>query len=547
MAASERAPLLPDAAGDSAFSALVDAEHGIDPNESTFMPHPQARVERSLAQIIVVLGAMWIGTFLAALDGTIVATIFGTVGSEFSVSKSVGWLGTSYLVTQTAFQPLYGRMSDIFGRKPATLFASGVFLGGTLLCGLARSFSGLCAARAVAGIGGGGLTSMSTIVTSDLVSLKMRGTWQGLGNVVFAAGAALGGPLGGLLADRGSSWRLAFLVQVPLGILHFAVVSRKVDIPAGPGRVVDKLRRIDVLGALTLVGAVSALLVGLSLGGNELPWEHPVVLGALVGALVLAFAFVFVEDRVAREPIMPLALMRERTPACVALTCLFISITVFSVLFNVPLYFTTVLQRLPSSAGLHLIPNALGASTFSLGSGIFMARTGTYRTLVLVCGIGGFVGPAMMFLWTRGVTHEAFLWATMPWAGAALGTILTVTLVALIGSVDPHEMAAATGMSYLFRAIGSVLGISLSNALLQNALRRALYAAGLPPSVAEAIRSDAHVLRELTGPTLDAALGAYNHAMGQVFLFTTVCGVLAYLCLVPIEEKPLPGHQPHRA
>lgn len=185
-------------AQESAFSAIQGAAHGVDPNSSAFVPLDQSHFSVSgiggaiaeepeepplRADIWVIMGAMWIGSFLAALDGTIVATIMNSVGSEFRVSKEVGWLGTSYLLTQTAFQPLYGRASDIFGRKAATLFASVVFLIGSLLCGLSQTFWQLCAARAIAGIGGGGLTTMATLVTSDLVSLKARGTWQGLGNL----------------------------------------------------------------------------------------------------------------------------------------------------------------------------------------------------------------------------------------------------------------------------------------------------------------------------------------------------------------------------
>ena len=143
--------------------------------------------------------------------------ILGTIGSEFGKSNSIAWLGTSYLLTQTAFQPLYGRFSDIFGRKAATLFASAVFLLGSLACGLSKTFPQLIAARAFAGIGGGGLTTMSSIVTSDLVSLRQRGTYQGLGNVVYAAGAAIGGPLGGYLGD-GIGWRWAFLIQVSITV-----------------------------------------------------------------------------------------------------------------------------------------------------------------------------------------------------------------------------------------------------------------------------------------------------------------------------------------
>lgn len=546
-------------AHESAFSAFQDAAHGVDPNSSAFAPPAdhshvtnatpgeaiaEAEAGRPLGALLLVMGAMWIGTFLAALDGTIVATILGTVGSEFGVSKTVGWLGTSYLLTQTAFQPLYGRLSDIFGRKPATLFASSVFLVGSLFCGLSRSFTQLCIARAIAGIGGGGLTSMATIVTSDLVSLKARGTWQGLGNLVFATGAAIGGPLGGALADGGIGWRWAFLVQVPLCVVHFAVVSWKINIPAGPGSVQEKLRRVDVWGALSLVSAVASVLVGLNLGGNELPWGHPLVLSTLIGGLILAVVFVYVERNVAREPLMPMSVLFHRTPGFVALTCWFISISQFGILFNVPLYFTAVKGTTAADAGMHLMPNAITASACSLGSGLIMGRTGKYRKMLLLGGAFAVLGPLGMCFWNRKTTSEFAYWMTMPWGGAAFGSILTITLVALIASVDPKDMAPATGVTYLFRAVGSVLGISLSNTLLQNSLKANLRYRHVPAEIAEQIRENVSMLHQLTGKLHSHAVQAYQDSMRAVFIWIALTGFLAFVCLFFIEEKPLPGHQP---
>ena len=542
-------------AQESAFSAVCGATHGVDPNSSSFMPpgdlsqlnvHGQntSAPTHSLSELLLIMGAMWVGTFLAALDGTIVATILSTVGSEFQVSKTVGWLGTSYLLTQTAFQPLYGRLSDIFGRRTATLFASSVFLVGSLLCGLSRTFTQLCVARAIAGIGGGGLTSMATIVTSDLVSLKARGTWQGLGNLVFATGAALGGPLGGALADGGIGWRWAFLLQVPLCVVHFTVVSIKVNIPAGPGSMMEKLRRVDVWGALSLVLAVTALLIGLNLGGNELPWLHPLVLLSLLVACVLLCLFVYVEAHVAREPLMPMSVLFRRTPGFVSLACWFISISQFGILFNVPLYFIAIKNTSVASAGMHLIPNAIAASFCSLGSGIIMGRSGKYRLIMLLGGLCAVVGPLMMCFWNGRTTSKFTYWITMPWGGAGFGSTLTITLVALIASVDPRDMAPATGVTYLFRAVGSVLGISLSNSLLQNALKYHLRKASIPSEIIEAIREDVGTLTQLTGKLHKRALWAYENSMHAVFVWILLTAGMSFVCQFFIEEKPLPGHAP---
>ncbi|GAK63741.1 major facilitator superfamily transporter [Moesziomyces antarcticus] len=545
-------------AQESAFSAIQGAAHGVDPNSSAFVPLDQSHFSVSgiggaiaeepeepplRADIWVIMGAMWIGSFLAALDGTIVATIMNSVGSEFRVSKEVGWLGTSYLLTQTAFQPLYGRASDIFGRKAATLFASVVFLIGSLLCGLSQTFWQLCAARAIAGIGGGGLTTMATLVTSDLVSLKARGTWQGLGNLVYATGAALGGPLGGALADGGLGWRWAFLVQVPLCAVHFAVVSWKIDIPAGPGSMIEKIKRIDALGSLSLVTSVTLILVGLSLGGNEREWSDKLVLGSLIGGGAVLVLFVLIERYVAREPLMPMSVLFNRTPGFVAIACWFITMSQFGIIFNVPTYFQSVEQTASSYAGLHLIPNAIIASSCSLGSGLIMARTGRYRKMLLLGGLFGFLGPLMMCFWHRG-TSEVFYWATMPFGGAAYGSILTITLVALIASVDPKDMAAATGVTYLFRATGSVLGISLSSAILQNSLQKNLEKTDIPRKVIQLIRQDAGAIKELSKPLRQAAIGAYEQSMHTVFIAIAAAGFFAFLALFFIEERDLPGKKP---
>ncbi|KAK0524111.1 hypothetical protein OC842_005932 [Tilletia horrida] len=549
-------------AQESAFGAIRDAAAGVDPNASAFVPAPdashfsiqplpnqpgasvisiQAPPQRN--DVLLIMSAMWIGTFLAALDGTIVATILSTVGSEFRVSREVGWLGTSYLLTQTAFQPLYGRASDIFGRKAATLFASAIFLIGSLLCGLAGSFWQLCAARAIAGIGGGGLTTMATIVTSDLVSIKARGTWQGLGNLVYAAGAAFGGPLGGLLADGGLGWRMAFLIQVPLCAIHFGVVSYKVDIPAGPGSVVEKLKRIDYLGSLSLVASVTLGLIGLSLGGNEREWSDPLVIGTIAGGLGGLVVFTLIEKYVAREPLMPMAVLFTKTPGFVALACWFISMSQFSIIFQVPLYFSAVEQTSSSYAGLHLIPNAVIASSCSLGSGLIMARTGKYRRMLLAAGVMAFIGPFMMTFWQRGKTSEPFYWISMIPGGAGYGGILTISLVALIASIDPKDMAAATGVTYLFRATGSVLGISLSSAILQNFLQRNLEKSGLPQKTIDLIRQDVRSIRALPKSTRNLAIGAYQAAMHNVFIGTAAAGLFALLCLLPIAEHALPGNK----
>ncbi|KAK4049022.1 hypothetical protein OIV83_004383 [Microbotryomycetes sp. JL201] len=552
---SERTPLLQnqqasaaasqeDAAAYAAASesAIQSAFHG-DVNASAFQVPAVAQVaedEETLpaataplvteppmrSDLFLVLGGMWVGTFLAALDGTIVATILST-----------------------SFQPLYGRFSDIFGRKSATLFASAIFMLGSLACGLSRTFPQLIAARAFAGIGGGGLTTMSSIVTSDLIPLRKRGVYQGLGNVVYAGGAAIGGPLGGWLGDT-IGWRVAFLIQVPLCVVHFAIVAWKVDIPAGGGDFMSKIKRIDFLGSFTMVASVALLLVGLSLGGNEREWADPLVWGTIIGGVAGIIIFVLIEKYVAREPLLSPKILFSRTPGFVSLTNWFITMSQFAIIYSIPLYFAAVKQYSTSYSGTFLIPNAVFASTASLLAGLYMARTGVYRTLLISVGFLGWVGPLAMILWNRKVTPEWAYWLSMIPAGIgyggtfAISRILTITLVALIAAVEPAQMASATGVSYLFRATGSVLGISLSTSILQNSLKSQLHKRIVGKGsrkIIENIRLDVNYIKTLPHHLQIAAIDSYEHAMHVVFIATFVAALAAFVCLLMIPQLGLPG------
>ncbi|KAG8809967.1 hypothetical protein FRC17_003151, partial [Serendipita sp. 399] len=308
---------------------------------------PRNLNEVSRAKLIWILGALWTAVFLGAMDGTIVATLQSPIGDYFKQSHKASYIG---------------RLSDILGRKGAMLLAMSLFTFGTLLCGLAPSMGALIAARTIAGMGGGGLMSVSSITVTDLIPLRNRGLFQGLANIMFGAGAGLGGPLGGIIADT-FGWRIAFLFQIPLLLISSALIAIHVDItlPRAPLTLKQKLARIDWLGSITLVGFVSSLLIGLNLKETEdLEWSDWRVYGRLIASALSLGAFVFVESRVSLEPVMPMRLLLSRTPLAVALTNFFGSIVSFSVLYNVPLYFMAVRLQTASDAGLHLLPNSVG-------------------------------------------------------------------------------------------------------------------------------------------------------------------------------------------
>jgi MFS family permease len=406
----------------------------------------------------LVCGSLWLATFLVALDGTLVATLLSDIGSVFHASNQSSWLGTAYLLSLCAFTPIYGRLSDIIGRRNAHLLGMGFFTLGTVLCAVAPSMWFLIGARCVAGIGGGGITSVSTIIMSDLVDLHHRGLFQGYVNIFYGLGAALGGPAGGWISDT-FGWRMAFVVQIPILVLAAFLVYTNVRVPQSsapkqppslptssvttPPRSLFRsaVARIDSLGSITLVGAVGTLLLGFSLktssttsAGAEYAWTDPMIWGLLLASLVLSAAFILVEGYYATEPILPLSLLTRRTPIAVALTNFLMVMNSFSVLYNVPLYFTAVRLESSSIAGAHLLPNSILIGAGSLAVGYTMRKTGKYYWAAIVCALIILTSSVMLVFWNK----DSPAWLT--WVGQAPGGfgyagVLTTTLVALMTSV----------------------------------------------------------------------------------------------------------------
>lgn len=251
-----------------------------------------------------ILPALAVGIFLAAADQTIIVSSYGKIGSEFEALNLASWIATSYFLTLTSFQPLYGKLSDIFGRKACLLFAYFVFGVGCIFCGLAQNMLQLIGARAFAGIGGGGMTTVVSILLSDVVPLRERGKWQGYLNIVFATGASTGAPLGGVLADY-VGWRWAFLAQGPLCLVAFLATYLALQLPQKDDtHWREKLRRVDFLGAAILICAVFLLLLAMDRGSN-VSWKSLLTIISISVSLPLFLVFMLVEMKVAREPFAP--------------------------------------------------------------------------------------------------------------------------------------------------------------------------------------------------------------------------------------------------
>ena len=253
--------------------------------------------------------------------------------------------------------------------------------------------------------------------------------------------------------------------------------------------------------------------------------------------------FVWLETRVAAEPLMPTQILARRMPACVSLACGLVSLCQFGVLYHVPLYFLAVQGTSTVQAGAYLVPNVLAASVCSLVSGRLVSRTGSYRAMVLLSGLLTVLGALSMCFWSRRATPAWAYWLTMPWVGAGFGSTLTVTLVALVLSVDPMEVAPASGVTYLFRAVGSILGVSCTHSLFQRSLAWYLRRTPLPAHLVHDMRADIGTLATLTGASRTWAVSAYETSMHAVFVWLLCLSLAALACLCCVRAHVAPPHR----
>ncbi|ORY19774.1 major facilitator superfamily domain-containing protein [Clohesyomyces aquaticus] len=420
--------------------------------------------------------AIAIGVFLAAADQTLVVSTYGTIGTDLKALNNTSWIATAYFLTLSAFQPVYGKLSDIFGRKECLLFAYTIFGLGSLCCGLARNMGELIAARAFAGIGGGGMTTVVSILMSDVVTLRERGTWQGYINIIYASGSAAGAPIGGLLADS-IGWRWAFLVQAPLCVLAFIAVAAILDLPKQDhSHWREKILKIDFLGALILVSAVFGLLVGLDRGSN-VSWSDPITIAGLC-TCPLFIVFVLVEKYVASNPFAPGRIILNRSLFACYLCNFFSFGGWLASLFFIPLYWQVSQGYNAARAGLLLVPCIFSGVSGSLIGGIYMQKTGQYYWITGIAYSNLVVGLAVILLFAGVVTQNiAAMVVGTCICGFSNGIGVTTTLIGLIANASHADQAVATACSYLFRSLGSVFGISMCATAFNQVLRKTLKAA----------------------------------------------------------------------
>ena len=427
------------------------------------------------SRVVAMMGAL-LAILLAALDQTIVATAIPRIVEEFQGLEHLSWVFSAYMLAQTVTIPLYGKLSDIYGRRSFYLAGIVIFLIGSALSGQSQSMAQLIAFRAFQGIGAGAIMVNSIALIGDLFTPVERGRWQGLIGGVFGIASIMGPLVGGWLTDN-FSWRWIFYINLPLGALAIAVIA--LALPKIKPEVSS--RTIDYLGAATLAVGLAALILAFVWGGSEYPWASRQIAGLFITAFAFLLAFAIAERR-AVEPILPLELFKDRAMSvCTSVTFL-TSFGIFGTIAFISLFAQSVIGFSATNSGLVLTPMMLGMVVSSGVAGQFISRTGRYKAMA----IGGMVfAIAGMYLFT-GLsvnTSKTELIVNMIVLGVGLGVSFPIYTIVIQSAFDRSKLGVVTAAVQLFRSVGGTVGIAIMGSLMNNALAQRLAGVDSDPFV----------------------------------------------------------------
>ncbi|KAF2143790.1 uncharacterized protein K452DRAFT_285828 [Aplosporella prunicola CBS 121167] len=500
----------------------------------------------SVTRFWLIYGGVLLQYFVASFDSTIMASSHPVITSYFHSSNSASWLSTVFMLTSTAFQPLLARVSDTIGRRPVYLFSLVMFMVTTAWCGLAQSIGSFIAARAFCGLGAGGVLSMGSILSNDLVPLEIRGTYQAYINLFYGCGLACGAAFGGYLCDT-LGWRWMFGVQIPSQILILVAACFTMPSSLGPHlakhsnkTVGQHIKSFDLAGSFLLTTTVASMILGLNLGGNVLAWLHPFVIISLVVSCIAGTMLIWVESK-AERPVLPLSMLFTSPRGNLVFSNFFSNIGSNTIIFNAPLFFQAVKLDSPSQSGLRLTAPMIATMLTGVGSGFIMTWTGRTKPLI-ICGtlltLSGTI--ALSCMWDGIPVWLATVFAVPVNGGLGFSfPASTLTVIAASTKVDQAVMSSTLSLA---RSLGSVFGVAISSLIVQNALSVDLERLVTGPNkdeIIQRVRKSVRAIFELTPKHQTEVIHAYEHSLRFAFLSAVAALVVATVLVLRIRTPRL--------
>jgi EmrB/QacA subfamily drug resistance transporter len=518
---------------DATFASLSQ----VCDTEAAVLFKPPSPEQFSHRERLIILVGLMLGMFLAALDQTIVATALPRISSDLHGIEHLSWVVSAYLLTSTAATPIYGKLSDLYGRKIMLQIAIVIFLLTSILCGLATTMGQLVSFRALQGLGGGGLLAMAHATIADVISPRERGRYQAYIASTFAISSVLGPVLGGLFVDH-LTWRWVFWINLPIGI--GALILSELTLRR---LVAKRLRhRIDYPGAVLIVSAVCCVLLVTTMGGNEAAWDSPAIIALGLASLIL-FAACVVQERRASEPILPPRLFADRVFLVASLINILTSITMLGGIVFMPLFLQIVFGLGAGDSGLMLIPFTGATVIAAITAGRLMAATGRYKIFPLI-GVTLTFAAMLILSTVNPATPLLLVGGAMALCGFGIGFIMPILVVVVQNTVEMRDLGTATASISFFRSMGGSFGVALFGAVLiarLNSLVGALPGPavfGASPGVV-LLHAGAQAL-QLAPPELRPVVTeAVTRAFQETFMVGAALAFVTLIVVLVLREVPL--------